>query len=173
MAGDGLGAGSGLSASGRLALERTLLGMAVRALAGPGGLAGFLRANLLGRPFSGDSLVLDVGATDDIPDHIRRAVMLRDRHCQWPGGCDRPASQCEPHHRRPRAEGGDTSLENLDLYCRVHHHHYIHRVGWRIIKHPDGSREAISPSGRRVASHGPGRSGSGRGTSGSGGSGSG
>jgi hypothetical protein len=142
-----------LSPAARLALERTLLAMSVRALSGPEGLAGFLRANLLGRPFNGASMVLDVGSTDDIPDHIRRAVILRDRHCQWPGGCDRPASQCEPHHLRPRADGGQTSLENLHLYCLVHHHHFIHRLGWRIIHHPDGTRDAISPTGKVIRSH--------------------
>jgi hypothetical protein len=139
------GPGGPLSPAARLALERTLLGMAIRALSGPGGLAGFLRARLLGRPFAGKSLVLDVGDTDGIPDHIRRAVILRDKHCQWPGGCDRPASQCEPHHGRPRHQGGETSVGNLDLYCSAHHHHYIHRLGWRVIKHPDGTREAIPP----------------------------
>jgi hypothetical protein len=142
-----------LSPAARLALERTLLAMSVRALSGPEGLAGFLRANLLGRPFNSASMVLDVGDADDIPDHIRRAVILRDRHCQWPGGCDRPASQCEPHHLRPRADRGATSVKNLHLYCLVHHHHFIHRLGWRIIHHPDGARDAISPSGKVLRSH--------------------
>jgi hypothetical protein len=142
-----------LSPAARLALERTLLAMSVRAMSGPEGLAGFLRANLLGRPFNGASMVLDIGNTDDIPDHIRRAVIVRDRHCQWPGGCDRPASQCEPHHLQPRADGGETSMENLHLYCLVHHHHFIHRLGWRIIHHPDGARDAISPSGKVLRSH--------------------
>jgi hypothetical protein len=142
-----------LSPAARLALERTLLAMSVRALSGPEGLAGFLRANLLGRPFNGASMPLDVGDADDIPDHIRRAVILRDRHCQWPGGCDRPASQCEPHHLRPRVDGGATSVENLHLYCLVHHHHFIHRLGWRIIHHPDGTRDAISPAGKVIRSH--------------------
>lgn len=98
-------------------------------------------------------MVLDVGNTDDIPDHIRRAVILRDRHCQWPGGCDRPASQCEPHHLRPRADGGETSMGNLHLYCLVHHHHFIHRLGWQVIHHPDGTRDAISPYGKVLRSH--------------------
>ncbi|HEX4833213.1 MAG TPA: DUF222 domain-containing protein [Trebonia sp.] len=147
------------SPAGRLALERTLLALAVRALSGPDGLAGFLRANLLGRPFAGKSLVLDAGDTDDIPDHIRRAVILRDRHCQWPGGCDRPASQCEPHHGRPRYVGGETSLDNLDLYCLAHHHHFIHRLGWRVVRHPDGTRDAISPAGRVIRGGGAGAGG--------------
>jgi hypothetical protein len=150
-----------LSPAARLALERTLLAMSARALSGPEGLAGFLRASLLGRPFNGASMVLDIGSTDDIPGHIRRAVILRDRHCQWPGGCDRPASQCEPHHLRPRADGGATSLQNLHLYCLVHHHHFIHRLGWRIIHHPDGARDAISPSGKIIRSHPPASTGQG------------
>src|SRR5258708_4116304 len=41
-----------LTPEARLALERTLLRMAIDALSGPGGLAGFLRASQLGRPFS-------------------------------------------------------------------------------------------------------------------------
>jgi hypothetical protein len=144
-----------LSPAARLALERTLLAMAARALSGPQGLAGFLRANLLGRPFAGSSLVLDVGDADGVPDHLRRAVIVRDKHCQWPGGCDRPASQCEPHHLRHRAQGGETSLENLRLMCLVHHHHFIHRLGWKIVVHPDGSSDAISPRGRVIRGHGP------------------
>ena len=149
------GLGGPLSPQARMALERTLLAMAARALSGPDGLAGFLRANLLGKPFSGTSLVLDVGGTDDIPDHIRRAVIVRDKKCQWPGGCDRPAAQCEPHHRRHRSEGGDTSLDNLDLYCFAHHHIFIHRYGWQVVRHPDGTRDAISPHGKIVRSHAP------------------
>jgi hypothetical protein len=144
-----------LSATARIALERTLLAMAIRALSGPNGLAGFLRTSLLGRPFNGASLILDAGDTDDIPAHIRRAVILRDKHCQWPGGCDQPASRCEPHHQRPRCEGGDTSVENLHLYCFAHHHVFIHRLGWKIIHHPDGSREATGPGGWVIRSHDP------------------
>ncbi len=144
-----------LSPAARLALERTLLAMAARALSGPQGLAGFLRASLLGRPFAGRSLVLDVGDTDDGPDHLRRAVIVRDQHCQWPGGCDRPASQCEPHHLRHRAQGGETSLKNLKLLCLAHHHHFIHRLGWDIVVHPDGSSDAISPRGRVIRGQGP------------------
>jgi hypothetical protein len=144
-----------LTPEARLVLERTLLRMAIDALSGPDGLAGFLRANQLGRPFAGASLPLDLGDSDHIPDYLRRAVILRDRKCQWPGGCDRPASQCEPHHLRPRSEGGETSLGNLRLFCWAHHHVYIHRLGWKIIAHPDGALTAISPQGRATRSHRP------------------
>jgi hypothetical protein len=152
---DAHGISHGLTRQARLALERTLLAMAIQALSGPGGLAGFLRASLLGRPFSGASLPLDLGDTDHIPGYLRRAVILRDRKCQWPGGCDRPASQCEPHHLNPRSHGGETSLSNLRMLCGVHHHHFIHRLGWKITAHPDGTLTAISPHGKTVHSHGP------------------
>jgi hypothetical protein len=144
-----------LTPAARLALERTLLAMAIDALSGPGGLAGFLRANTLGRPFSGKSLVLDLGDTDHIPDHLRRAVIVRDQKCQWPGGCDRPAAQCEPHHLHPRADGGPTTLANLRLFCWAHHHIYIHRLGWTITAHPDGTLTATSPRGKIIHSHHP------------------
>ncbi len=155
IGGHGLGPRGPLSPEARLALERTLLAMAVNAVSGPEGLAGFLRARLLARPFNAASLPLDIGDTDQIPDHLRRAVIMRDKHCQWPGGCDRPASQCEPHHLRPRHGGGETSLQNLKAFCHIHHHVYIHRLGWKIIPHPDGTITGISPHGKVIHSHGP------------------
>jgi HNH endonuclease len=66
--------------------------------------------------------------SDDIPVHLRRLVALRDQHCQFPGGCDQPASGCEAHHVVHRADGGRTSLDNLKNYCwlcrRRHNQHY-------------------------------------------------
>jgi hypothetical protein len=50
----------------------------------------------------------------------RRALNVRDGHCQAPG-CDLPADQCTPHHVRHRADDGPTDLPNLRLYCDVHH----------------------------------------------------
>jgi hypothetical protein len=152
---DAHGIDHSLTREARLALERTLLRLAIQALSGPDGLAGFLRANLLGRPFGAASLPLDLGDTDHIPEYLRRAVILRDRKCQWPGGCDRPASQCEPHHLRPRHHGGETSLGNLSLFCLAHHHHFIHRLGWKVTRHPDGTLTATSPQGKALHSHGP------------------
>ena len=41
-------------------------------------------------------------APDDIPDRLRRAVILRDKHCGWPGGCDvGPAGFRGPPPRPP------------------------------------------------------------------------
>ena len=79
-------------------LEHQILATIIRVVSGPGGVASFLRRNLLGRGLNGPSLPLDVGQSDDIPVHLRRLVALRDQGCQFPGGCDQPAAGCEPHH---------------------------------------------------------------------------
>ena len=64
---------------------------------------------------------LDVGRkTPVVSSAIRRAVIMRDRHCRFPG-CDRPQSWCDAHHVRHWADGGETSLANLVLLCRRHH----------------------------------------------------
>jgi len=140
----------------RARLRRTLLSMAIDALSGPAGLAAYLRTRVLGAPFSTASLPLDVGAADTIPAHIRRAVLLRARgRCEWAGGCDRPAAACEVHHLIPRADGGPTSVRSCILLCSYHHQVVIHRWGWTMILHPDGTTEARSPCGQVLHSHGP------------------
>jgi hypothetical protein len=68
-----------------------------------------------------DSEPLDVGRkTRIIPPALRRAVMVRDRHCRHPG-CDRPARWCDVDHIIPWWKGGETKLSNLQLLCRFHH----------------------------------------------------
>jgi len=72
------------------ALEQAIIGKAVDLLSGPGGLASFLRRRQLGARLGGPSLPLDIGVSADIPAAIRRAVILRDQYCRFPGGCDQP-----------------------------------------------------------------------------------
>jgi hypothetical protein len=70
---------------------------------------------------SGRSEPLDVGRrTPVVPPAMRRAVIVRDRHCRFPG-CDRPHSWCDAHHVVHWADGGDTAVPNLVLLCRRHH----------------------------------------------------
>ncbi len=93
--------------------------------------------------------------SDTIPVHLRRAVIARDRHCRFPG-CEQPPAACHPHHLIPRAEGGRASLANLLLLCSFHHLIAVHRWGWALTLHPDGTVIAISPDTRRAYySHGP------------------
>ena len=88
-------------------------------LAGPGGTA-------------------DVGrARRTVPLRLRRLLIARDRHCQWPG-CHKPPSRCDAHHVEHWANGGPTNLANLVLLCHRHHHH-LHQHGYRMIPQPDGT----------------------------------
>ena len=125
-------------------------------LSGPAGLAAFLRTGLLDGAAGTMSLPLDVGqATKTIPDHLRRAVIARDRCCRFPGCRQRPAA-CQAHHLKPRSHGGTTSLNNLILLCAFHHLTAIHRWGWHLTLHPDGTTTATSPDQQRTLnSHGP------------------
>jgi hypothetical protein len=57
----------------------------------------------------GRSAVLDYGtATRTIPAPLWNALVIRDRHCRFPG-CDRPAPWCEGHHVRRWLHGGPTT----------------------------------------------------------------
>jgi hypothetical protein len=137
------------------ALRYAMARLAVDLVSGPAGVAAILRQGLLARQFSTPSLPLDIGYADTIPPHIRRAVTLRDRHCAWPG-CDRPPVYCDVHHLRHKADGGETALTNLALVCQFHHDVCIHRRGWTLTLHPDGTTQAASPDGRTVLrSHAP------------------
>ena len=133
-------------------MMREILGTCAKILGGEPGLAAHLRRNLLGHTgLGGRSLPLDVGDRDDVPWQIRRAVALRDAgQCQWPGGCDQPAYCSQPHHLVPRALHGPTSLTNLKTYCEFHHQIAIHRWGWGIKVHGDGTATARSPDGTIV-----------------------
>jgi hypothetical protein len=140
----------------REALERAIIGKAVALVSGPGGLASFLRREQLGARLAGPSLPLDVGYSDDVPAAIRNAVKLRDKHCQWAGGCHQPAAACEVHHLRHKGRGGQTSLENCILLCWYHHHVVIHRMGWTLVRHPDGTTTAWNRDKSKVLrSHSP------------------
>jgi Domain of unknown function (DUF222) len=136
-------------------LEHQILAKILQVVSGPGGAASALRRQLLGKPLAGPSLPLDVGQTDDVPVHLRRLVALRDQTCQYPGGCDQPASSCEPHHVQHRSEGGRTSLANLKGYCWWHHHVVLHELGWILTVHPDGTSQVQSPDGKTIHSHSP------------------
>ena len=104
-----------------------MIGKAVDLLSGPGGLASFLRRRELGVRLGGPSLPLDIGYSESVPAGIRNAVLLRDRHCQWAGGCTQPAGACEVHHTRHKAHGGTTSVKDCLLLCPFHHQVVIHR----------------------------------------------
>jgi hypothetical protein len=140
----------------RDALVQAIIGTAVELLSGPGGLASFLRRRQLGARLGGPSLPLDVGVSRDIPAAIRRAVILRDQHCRFPGGCDQPAAACEVHHLRHQAHGGPTSVTDCALFCFFHHQVVIHRWGWTVVLNPDGTTTAWNTDKTKIIhSHRP------------------
>jgi len=138
------------------AIEQAVIGKAVDLLSGPGGLASFLRRRQLGARLGGPSLPLDIGYAETIPAGIRNAVVLRDRHCQWAGGCNQPAAACEVHHTKHKANGGKTSVKDCVLLCSFHHQIVIHHWGWTLVLNPDGTTTAWNKDKTKTLhSHGP------------------
>lgn len=75
---------------------------------------------------AGRSEPLDVGRrTPVVSPALRRALVIRDGGCRFPG-CERPQAWCDAHHVRHWADGGVTGLSNLVLLCRPHHR-AVHR----------------------------------------------
>jgi uncharacterized protein DUF222 len=136
------------------ALRYAIARLAIDFVSGPAGIAGWLRTTLLAPPFSTPSLPLDIGYSDSIPAGIRRAVLLRDRGCAWPR-CGRPAAWCDVHHLQHKADGGKTAVSQCVLLCQFHHDVCIHRWGWRLVLHPDGTTTAYGPEGQVLHSHSP------------------
>jgi len=136
------------------ALRYAIARLAIDFVSGPAGIAGWLRTTLLAPPFNTPSLPLDIGYSDSIPASIRRAVLLRDRGCAWPR-CGRPAAWCDVHHLQHKADGGKTSVSSCVLLCQFHHDVCIHRLGWRLVLHPDGTTTAYGPDRQVLHSHSP------------------
>jgi hypothetical protein len=144
-------------------LRETMLRLAADVMSGPGGLASWLRqSQLAGGPGGGAGLPLgiplplDTGeAEPTIPAHLRRTVTTRHTHCAFPG-CRVPAGACHIHHLVPRARGGPTTIGNLVPLCSFHHLTAVHRWGWTLALHADGSTAATSPDrARTLHGHGP------------------
>jgi hypothetical protein len=80
-------------------------------------------AGLVPVVLGGRSEILDLGRSRRLfTPAQRKAMAIRDRHCQAEG-CDIPAAWCEAHHaRQPWSRGGKTDLEDGQLLCSFHHH---------------------------------------------------
>lgn len=74
--------------------------------------------------------VVTTDATRAIPPAVRRFVAWRDGGCTI-DGC-RSRYRLQPHHIRPRGDGGTHDPENLTILCWFHHHVAVHRLGFRI-----------------------------------------
>jgi uncharacterized protein DUF222/HNH endonuclease len=94
---------------------------------------------------AGASAPVEVGRRSPVvPAALRRAVVVRDGGCRFPG-CDRPPGWCDAHHVRHWADGGQTQLANLVLLCRPHHRMVHDRFSLRleqgrpVFSRPDGT----------------------------------
>jgi hypothetical protein len=70
--------------------------------------------------FDGPDRIISVSRRRRFTGALRRAIEVRDRHCQHPSGCDEPADRCDVDHIEPYTAGGVTSQENGKLECRPH-----------------------------------------------------
>jgi hypothetical protein len=70
--------------------------------------------------FDGPSTVVSVSKRRSFVGAVRRAIEVRDRHCQHPSGCDVPADRCDVDHIVPYSYGGPTSQFNGRLECMTH-----------------------------------------------------
>ena len=86
----------------------------------------------------------------DPPAQMREQVLLRERHCVFPG-CRRDSRACDLDHidpYRPTDEGGppgQTSPENLAPLCRTHHRAKTH-TAWTYRRDRDGTLTWTSPT---------------------------
>ncbi|MET8280344.1 DUF222 domain-containing protein [Micromonospora sp. NPDC005174] len=102
-------------------------------------------AAILPAVLGGTSQTLDVGRQRRlITGPLRRALVLRDRGCAFPG-CDRPPRWCDAHHIRHWTDGGPTSLANAVLLC-AHHHRHVHHSEWTVHLGNDGHPEFTPPA---------------------------
>ena len=66
---------------------------------------------------------------------MRRALKARDGGCRFPGCANHKF--VDGHHIRHWANGGETSVDNLVLLCR-HHHHLVYKGGFDCKRSEDG-----------------------------------
>jgi hypothetical protein len=103
-------------------------------------------AGIIPAVLGGASQPLDLGRqTRAVTGPLRRALVLRDKGCAFPG-CDRPPRWCQGHHIQHWSNHGPTDLTNLVLLCG-YHHRLIHHSDWQVRINPkDGLPEFIPPA---------------------------
>lgn len=131
---------AGLARDGELPSDERLSAHAVRRLA--------CDAEILPAVLGAEGQVLDVGRAHRlVTPAIWLALVLRDRHCAFPG-CTRPPLACDAHHVVHWADGGATSLDNMVLLCR-RHHVLTHQSPWTVHLDPATGRAVWTPPPRQ------------------------
>ena len=111
------------------------------------------RATVVTVDGAGGFRVLDASpAVRTATSRQRSALLERDRGCVYPG-CPVPANWCDAHHVIPYEVGGPTTMENLVLVCRFHHHQ-IHEGG-HVLSRQDGHVAVRRPDGSLLAADAP------------------
>ncbi|MFW0790320.1 DUF222 domain-containing protein [Gordonia sp. CPCC 205333] len=101
----------------------------------------------------GESVPVDIKKTHRLfPPELRRALIIRDKGCSFPG-CGKPPSWCQAHHLHYWSRGGETTIGNGALLCQ-RHHTVIHHTEWEMRMGSDGhpwfSPPTTSPDTRRA-----------------------
>lgn len=93
---------------------------------------------------------LDVGQrTRSFTRDLRVAILVRDRHCIYPG-CTLRASWCQVHHLQFWSDEGATELKNGVSLCGFHHHR-VHAASISI-RPIDGGFLFVAAGGHRLGS---------------------
>ncbi len=86
-----------------------------------------------------------LGRTKRIATADQRIVLHdRDRGCSHPG-CTVPGYDCQVHHEKDWADGGNTDVDDLSFACGPHNR-LVKRGGWRTRKRRDGTTEWLPPA---------------------------
>ncbi len=86
-----------------------------------------------------------VSTTRHVPDALKIAIAERDPTCKVRGcDCDRMLHR---HHTDPFARSGRTTYRELGNLC-TRHHDLVHRLGYRIKAHADGTWDLHARSGQ-------------------------
>lgn len=107
--------------------------------------------------FGGPTTVISVSKQRSFTGALRRAIEVRDQHCQHPAGCDVPADQCDVDHIVPYAQGGPTSQHNGRLECPTHnrnadkHDHDAEPFPERTVTRTDETFARLRWNARRAA----------------------
>ncbi|MGC4941171.1 DUF222 domain-containing protein [Kribbella sp. DT2] len=126
-----LKAGTGV---GTLATGTTLSAATIRRLACDAGIIPLVLGS--------NSEPLDVGTEHRfVTLAIRQTLNARDKGCVI---CAAPTAMCEAHHLIHWADGGPTTITNLALLCKAHHH-AVHQGHYTLTFH-NGHPQATTPA---------------------------
>jgi hypothetical protein len=87
-------------------------------------------ADVQGFTFTDARTISGVSPQRTFTGWLRRAIQVRDRHCQHASGCDEPIARCDIDHIIADSDGGSTSVDNGRLQCTTHNrNHTLHNSG--------------------------------------------